>query len=1375
MIRLSDFRIRPKLILLFLLTGIIPLLVVGLLSSKVATDALLKKSFEELSAIQNIRKGQIESFFDSLLANSKVLAESNRIHELVTRLENHKKGTSADQNRPLNINSQEYQQLIAPYIGALKSYTNTYNYYDLFIIDANHGHVLLTVGGEDDLGSNLTHGIYRNGGLAKAWRTVVETGDTALIDFAPYQPSGGIQAMFIAQPIRDQQQNIIGVLAMQVSAELVTNIVDSRQGMGNTGESYLIGIVNGAYEVRSNLKTIGQGKFIVGYTHDTVLNYWRDANEAGFSGGQGTYVDSADNAVLVTYNKLKLHNLDWMLISKIDEYEVTEPIRNGYRTTGIISSVLLALICFFSWILSRTLTRPLIEDMRFAQAISNGDLSASLNINQKDEFGDLAQALNTMASNLQELDWLKSGKENLDDQLRGEDETNKLAKKFISFVTTHMDAQLGAIYLKNNEVLELQGSYAFTDRKGNFNRVAIGEGMVGQAALENQTIIFSDIKDEAPTINYGAGEMIPQHFMAVPISFEGELIGVMLLGSTQQFTALQKRFIDQNMENVAILFNAAKSRQTINHLLAQAQQQQEELRVTNEELEEQSHALRQSEAELQAQQEELRVTNEELEEQTKVLKRSESELQAQQEELRVTNEELEERTNALEEQKEAIHTKNADLLKAQEIVKQKAHDLEIASKYKSEFLANMSHELRTPLNSILILSQLFANNKDGNLSTKQIESAQAIHSSGSDLLSLINEILDLSKVEAGKIELILENIQINHLIENLKRIFDNVASEKGLNFNVELTDNLPAQILSDDQRLQQVLRNLLSNAFKFTNQGKVSLKIGRPTAAQLSNSHLSAENSIAFAVKDEGIGIPQDKQNAIFQAFQQADGSTSRNYGGTGLGLSISKELSRLLGGSIHLESIDGQGSTFSVVIPEQHQPQTSEDAEEKIAKIFDNKPAVTAPLPTATQAPIPRQPTVQQAISEKTVLAENSQYVEDDRKSIKPESKSLLIIEDDRNFAEIMCNFGRERGFKCIVTEDGETGLHFADYYQPSAIILDIGLPGIDGWTVMERLKDNSALRHIPVHFMSANDSSLDAMRMGAIGYLSKPVSMEKVEEAFSTIEEIVEKPVRRLLLVEDDKIQQESIIQLIGNGDVDTHAVASGQQAYQELEKGGYDCMILDLGLNDMTGFELLEMIRQSDSITRIPVIIYTGRDLTRDEEKQLNHYAESIIIKGVKSPERLLDESALFLHRIEANLPEEKRNMLKLVHDKETVLNNKTVLLVDDDMRNVFALSSVLEERGMEIVIAKNGAESLAQLEKHPEIDVVLMDIMMPVMDGYEAMIKIRQQRKFAKLPVLALTAKAMKGDRSKCIEAGANDYLAKPVNTDKLISMLRVWLY
>lgn len=960
--------------------------------------------------------------------------------------------------------------------------------------------------------------------------------------------------------------------------------------------------------------------------------------------------------------------------------------------------------------------------------------------------------------------------------MRGEHESEQLAKRFTSFMTKHMGAQLGALYLRNEDVLELKASYAFTDRSGNFNRIGLGEGMVGQAAMEDETLVFTGMKEDAPAINYGAGEVIPSNFIAAPISFEDGVVGVLLLGSVNSFTPLQRRFIDQNIENAAILFNAARSRQLIHELLAQAQEQREALRVSNEELEEQAKALRESEAELQAQQEELRVTNEELEEQTKALKESEAELQAQQEELRVTNEELEERTEALEEQKEAISAKNGDLLEAQEVVKQKARDLEIASKYKSEFLANMSHELRTPLNSILILSQLLSKNRDGNLTEKQVESANAIHASGADLLALINEILDLSKIEAGKVDLTIEDVTMDSLMGDINRLYNGVAEEKAVIFDLTVSDDAPDMIRTDSKRLQQILRNLLTNAFKFTNKGTVALNISRPDPAAFSGTGVSLEKAIAFTVKDDGIGIPKEKQAAIFQAFQQADGSTSRKYGGTGLGLSISKELAKLLGGAIFLESAEGQGSAFTIVLPEVY---------ERVASAEEAEPAP----PEADRASIgslshmnpscPKAVDIPEAADASSDAAGTppceSDYVDDDRKGLTPESRSLLIIEDDRYFAKIMLDFARERGFKCVVAEDGETGLHFADYYKPSAIILDIGLPGIDGWTVMERLKDNPDLRHIPVHFMSANDCTLDAMRMGAIGYLTKPVSMEKIDDAFSRLEDIVSKSVSRLLLVEDDKIHRDSIQALIGNGDVETTAVSTGREALQELEMGGYDCMILDLGLEDMSGFELLEKIRLSETFARVPIIIYTGRDLTREEEKELNRYAESIIVKGVKSPERLLDESALFLHRVEANLPEEKRKMLKMVHNKEAVLSGKTILLVDDDMRNVFALSSVLEERKMDVVIARNGIECLEKLKEAHRVDAVLMDIMMPEMDGYEAMGEIRKQKEFAKLPIIALTAKAMKGDRSKCIEAGASDYLAKPVNVEKLLSMLRVWLY
>ena len=791
---------------------------------------------------------------------------------------------------------------------------------------------------------------------------------------------------------------------------------------------------------------------------------------------------------------------------------------------------------------------------------------------------------------------------------------------------------------------------------------------------------------------------------------------------------MEKKFIEQIVQNTAILMNTAQSRQTITTLLEEAQTQQEELRVVNEELEEQTRAL----------------------------KASESEFQLQQEELQVTNEELEEQAQALAEQTEDIQAKNIELLEAQGAIQTKAKELEIASKYKSEFLANMSHELRTPLNAILILSQLLAGNKDRTLTGKQIESAQAIHSSGEDLLTLINEILDLSKVEAGKVELVPEDLEIKTLIADLERIFVNLAENKGTEFDISVAPEVSDTIYTDPLRLQQILRNLLTNAFKFTEKGRVSLSISRPSAAQCRGYDLTPDKALALAVQDTGIGIPAEHQAVIFEAFQQADGSTSRKYGGTGLGLSISRELSKLLGGYIMLESEPGKGSAFTVMIPE---------------RIDMPAPNVTAP-PNAPA--LPRSPeTLAKAPEKPPAPAPAQDFIADDRKDLASGGKSLLIIEDDVNSAKIMRDFARERGFKCIIAMDGETGLHYADYYRPSAIILDISLPGIDGWAVLDRLKGNPDLRHIPVHFMSAADNALDAMRKGAVGFLTKPVTLEKVEQTFRKIENIITQPVRKLLVVEDDAIQSQSIRELIGNGDVETTMVPTGAQAYTQLTQTRYDCMILDLGLEDMSGFELLDKIRNHPSCSDIPVIIYTARELSRDEDRQLRQYTESIIIKGVRSPERLLEESALFLHRVEADLPRENQALHKLSHDKDRALKNKTVLLVDDDMRNVFALTSVLEEKDMKILIARDGVEGVEKARANPDIDIILMDIMMPHMDGYEAMKEIRRTHK--RIPIIALTAKAMKGDRKNCIDAGANDYLAKPVDTDRLISMLRVWLY
>ncbi|WP_028109261.1 response regulator [Ferrimonas futtsuensis] len=1354
MIRLAELKIRPKLIGLLFITGVIPMVIVTFIASRLANEALINQSFDQLNAVQSIRKANIENYFDERLADIRVLSESERIQNLLRELA---KGSLTRERR------QEFDV-------ALEAYIQAYGYNNLYLIDGSDGRVDFALTLRELEGRGLQSGVLRGSGLNQAWTKVTTSGDSVVVDFAPFEPNQGSETAFLAQPIFDHQQRIVSVLVLQLTPEFVTGIVDARDGMGETGESYLMGVHGDGerYEFRSNMRTMGDGSYVVGYALAQPLDYWRKAAEMGTRGGYDTFIDSAGVPVLVSYNRLAIPGLQWYLISKVNEDEVTQPILDIYTQVVMTAALVLLFIGGAAFLFSRTLTQPLIDGMEFAQKIARGKLGANLPEARSDELGDLARALNGMARDLRDQHWLASGKETLDDQLRGDLQMEELAGRFITQFCKHMDCQLGALYLLDDDrMLGLQASYSFTDRQGNFNRIALGEGMVGQSLLEEEVICFSRV-ERAPVLNFGAGELIPEHFMAIPISVDGHKLGAVLLGATTPFSSLQRKFIDQVMANVGILFNAANARQVIDQLLAQAQEQQQALKVTNEELEEQTDALRRSEGELQAQQEELRVANEELEEQAKVLKQSEAELQAQQEELRVTNEELEERSKALEEQKEAMEASNNQLQQAQKEAREKASELEEASKYKSEFLANMSHELRTPLNSILILSQLFAGNKEGNLNDKQIEAARAINSSGSDLLSLINEILDLSKIEAGKVELMVEEVGIDSLFADLERLYRELATDKGLDFQLKVEGAVPDTLHTDSMRLQQVLRNLLTNAFKFTHEGEVSLTLSSPDPQWCLEHGINGEGCIAFAVKDDGIGISKDKQQAIFQAFQQADGSTSRTYGGTGLGLSITKELTRLLGGSIHLESEEGQGSCFTLVLP-QGGPKLPGGAEpEPSVPVIEPRPKpVTEAVPVAPAAPAA--PVLQ------APPGDDSEYISDDRKGLGEEERSLLIIEDDKAFAKVMRDFGRERGFKCIVASDGETGLHFADYYKPSAIILDIGLPGIDGWTVMERLKENPALRHIPVHFMSANDSTLDAMRMGAIGYLTKPVNLNEMESAFGKIEEIISKPVRKLLLVEDDELQRHSIQELIGDGDVSITAVGSGREALEELEHQGYDCMVLDLGLEDMTGFELLDKIRRSETAARVPIIIYTGRDLTREEEKELNRYAESIIIKGVKSPERLLDESALFLHRVEANLPEEKRGMLKSIHHKESALSGKQILLVDDDMRNVFALSSVLEEKGLAVTIARNGFEALEKLEEMEQVDGVLMDIMMPKMDGYEAMRQIRQRSDWAKLPIIALTAKAMKGDRSKCIEAGASDYLAKPVDTDKLLSMLRVWLY
>jgi CheY-like chemotaxis protein/signal transduction histidine kinase len=761
--------------------------------------------------------------------------------------------------------------------------------------------------------------------------------------------------------------------------------------------------------------------------------------------------------------------------------------------------------------------------------------------------------------------------------------------------------------------------------------------------------------------------------------------------------------------------------------------------------------------ELQTRQQELTETNAQLEQQARTLQASEERLKQQQEELQQTNEELEEKAELLVRQNMEVEKKNREIEQARTSLEEKAAQLSLTSKYKSEFMANMSHELRTPLNSLLILSKLLAQNADGNLTEKQVEFARTIHSSGSDLLELINEILDLSKIESGTMDVDVKPVPFVELQSYVDRAFREVALSKGLRFETHLATDLPPVIDTDPKRLQQVLKNLLSNALKFTEQGSVTLTVesakGGWSPDQSSLDH--ARRVIAFRVADTGIGIAADKHRLIFEPFQQADGTTSRKYGGTGLGLSISREIARLLGGEIKLVSEVGAGSTFTLYLPETYASAPIGKTTVPVERGERARP--WAPRPIAVDA---------------SLLAESD--VQDDRETIQPGDRVVLVIENDLSFVGILSDLAREKGFKVLAAVRGDVGLAMAKHYQPDAITLDIDLPVMDGWTVLDRLKHDPATRHIPVHIISMMAEAQRGMRLGAMAYLSKPVERESLEAAFSSINGFIDRKVKNLLVVEDNDVERQSIVELIGNGDVRTTAVATGAEAMAALESQACDCLVLDLGLSDMSGFELLEKMKESPRLSQIPVIVYTGKELSKKQETELRRLAETIIIKDVKSPDRLLDETALFLHRVESNLPAEKRKMLEQLHQHDPALSGRRALIVDDDIRNIFALTSVLEQHDVEVFYAENGRDGLQMLADVQNVDVVLMDVMMPEMDGYEAMRQIRARRDLRDLPIIALTAKAMKGDREKCIEAGASDYITKPVDTEQLVSLLRVWL-
>jgi CheY-like chemotaxis protein/HAMP domain-containing protein/predicted transcriptional regulator len=970
-------------------------------------------------------------------------------------------------------------------------------------------------------------------------------------------------------------------------------------------------------------------------------------------------------------------------------------------------------------LLAANLTTQVRAIAEVATAVTKGDLTRSIQVSARGEVAELKDNINTMIDNLRlttdrnkEQDWLKTNLARFTNMLQGQRDLAVVGRMLLSELAPLVNAQSSVMYLVQTEGMpSLRSLASYADQgpgEGHPERLQMGEGLIGQCAVDARRMLISDVPDNVVPIGSALLKVLPRNIIVLPILFEGQVKAVIELSSMSNFTDLQISFLDQLTASSGIVLNSIEATMQTEALLKQSQQLA-------------------------------------------------TELQTRQRELQQTNEQLEQKAQQLAERNVEVERKNQEIEQARRAIEEKATELALTSKYKSEFLANMSHELRTPLNSILILGQQLIDNPEGNLTGKQVEFGRTIHAAGTDLLNLISDILDLSKIESGTVSVNAEDIFFTNLADMVALPFRHEAESRKLNFEVNLDPRLGRGMVTDSKRLQQVLKNLLSNAFKFTEQGSVRLAIDVADRGW-SPDHptLALEPTvISFEVSDSGIGIAPEKQKIIFEAFQQADASTSRKYGGTGLGLAISRELANLLGGEIQLRSSPGVGSTFTLYLPLKYKG-----------------PAAGVQRPVIEPQPmaVPSAMMLNNARLEAAV-----EQVADDRDLIEPGEPVLLIVEDDPHYARIMADLAHDKGLKVLVAMRGADALALAREYKPYAVSLDVFLPDMLGWSVLGQLKQDPTTRHIPVQIVTLDEDRQHGLARGAFSFINKPTTPEGIEEALNRIKEYTKPRRKRLLVVEDNPDERLSITELLGHDDIEIVSVETGTEALSVLRVQEVDCVVLDLRLPDMSGFELLDQMKDDSRLADLPIIVFTGRELSPEEDAQLHTMARSVVVKGVESPERLLDETALFLHRVVADLPVEKQRMLERLHTSDDDLIGRTVLVVDDDARNIFALSSVLERRGMQVLTASTGREAIAMLDNTPGVAIVLMDIMMPEMDGYETMGVIRQNSAFRRLPIIALTAKAMKGDREKCLEAGASDYLAKPVNTEQLLSALRMWLH
>ncbi|MBF0349398.1 MAG: response regulator [SAR324 cluster bacterium] len=1325
------------------------------------------------------------------------------------------------------VQSVTWKTLSDQYGQDLRRFKDVYQISDILMLDAR-GNILFTVAKDADLGINLFQTAYQNTNFSQTIQQVLLTRQIRLSDLEFYPAAQDKVVGFLIAPIMEND-TVSGLLAIRFPQERIHEILHNEHAPHR--EAYLVG---GDQLMRSNSHLSTEPTVLRQPVNSALLNIKRknwlsQEKHENFQFETRLYDDYRGVPVIgVLRHSDEIFSLGvhWDLIAEIDQTEAFADLAQLRNTLLLILLFALTGVFLLTWLVSRWITRPLIHVSNWAQrvakgeltdeayevpnneigtvyhsfqqvvgsfrqitevssSIAQGDLSRSIalrsdtdtmgeavnamraslvavvqqaqtiasgnysvELTPRSEHDQLGLALMTMTRTLrqyhhetQRQNWFREGYGKLSDVMRGELSLKTLSQNILNFLTAYLNAQTGAFYiLDKDQTLVLKSHYAQPVQQPYPERLLPGQTLLGQAALQKTTLLIKDVPADYRPVSSGTGAVTPGSLLIVPILLEKKLEGVIELGSLHEFTPQHLEFMNQTQENIAIALHSAQSRMKMKELLETSQRQTEEL---------------------QRQQEELSQVNEELMNQTDALKKSEKELQQQQEELRVTNQELEERSHEMEQQHKMIEQKNRVLEETQQTLEEKATALEISNRYKSEFLANMSHELRTPLNSLLLLADSLSRNKEGNLNEKQVQFAHMIHESGMDLLTLINDILDLSKIEAGKMTLHMEDVRMESVLAYIQRVFQPAIAKKGLLFQIHAEQEALRTLQTDHTKLEQILKNFISNALKFTQHGSITVHLYQPTFPD--NEYL------AFAVIDTGIGIAQNKQELVFEAFQQENGATNRKYGGTGLGLYICQKLADMLGGRIELESEQGKGSTFTLYIPHSLPVSTSLPTPVPDNSVKQQLLAAKVSEQPATSEP----PATKPAIPEKENHPASMSF-QDDRDQLFPDSQVFLLIEDDVRFALSALEIAHERNIKLIHAGDGRQGIKIARQYLPHAIILDVELPQMDGWNVMDELTRSPETRHIPVHFISSEDQGMKGMQMGAIGFVKKPVTPDKFHELFQSLENSRIPKQKKVLIAEDKQELRDAMMELASFTEADAFVATTGNKALELLKQQRFDCIIMDIQLKDMSGLEFLELIQQQSERALPPVIVYTGEMISQDDEIRLRQYARQIIIKGTKSLERLLAELTLFLHQAEASLPGPQQNMIRKFYSSNEDLNLKKVLLVDDDPRNSFAMSSRLEENGLEVLQAFDGHKALQMLHGNPRIDLVLMDIMLPGIDGYETIKKIRQEERFTNLPIIALTAKAMKEDRKKCIDAGANDYMTKPVDFNKLISLLRVWL-